>query len=75
LTSFAEKRQSGFSVYALAAFSSPAYASTSGRLAEFGYSYGCFGARDMFRVGRLLTLVESLILILLAPFYWPLIGI
>jgi len=26
-------------------------------------------------MGLLLTLVESLILILLVPFYWPLIGI
>jgi solute carrier family 13 (sodium-dependent dicarboxylate transporter), member 2/3/5 len=40
-----------------------------------GYSYGYFEARDMFRMGLLLTLVESLILILLVPFYWPLIGI
>jgi solute carrier family 13 (sodium-dependent dicarboxylate transporter), member 2/3/5 len=40
-----------------------------------GYSYGYFDARDMFRMGLLLTLVESLILILLAPLYWPLIGI
>ncbi|HEX5081550.1 MAG TPA: SLC13 family permease [Blastocatellia bacterium] len=40
-----------------------------------GYSYGYFDARDMFRMGLLLTLVESLILILLVPFYWPLIGI
>ena len=40
-----------------------------------GYSYGYFDARDMFRMGLLLTIVESLILILLVPFYWPLIGI
>jgi di/tricarboxylate transporter len=40
-----------------------------------GYSYGYFDARDMFRMGLLLTVVESLILILLVPFYWPLIGI
>jgi anion transporter len=40
-----------------------------------GYSYGYFDARDMFRMGLLLTLVESIILILLVPFYWPLIGI
>src|SRR6266545_695041 len=40
-----------------------------------GYSYGYFDARDMFRMGLLLTLVESVILILLVPFYWPLIGI
>ncbi len=29
----------------------------------------------MFRMGLLLTVVESIILILLVPFYWPLIGI
>jgi len=40
-----------------------------------GYSYGYFDARDMFRMGLLLTVVESLILILLVPFYWPAIGI
>jgi len=40
-----------------------------------GYSYGYFDARDMVRMGLLLTVVESVILILLVPFYWPLIGI
>ncbi|HEV2666570.1 MAG TPA: SLC13 family permease [Blastocatellia bacterium] len=40
-----------------------------------GYSYGYFDARDLFRMGLLLTVVESIILILLVPFYWPLIGI
>lgn len=40
-----------------------------------GYSYGCFDARDMFKIGACLTIVESLILILLVPFYWPLIGV
>ncbi|HKQ73735.1 MAG TPA: SLC13 family permease [Blastocatellia bacterium] len=40
-----------------------------------GYSYGYFDARDMFRMGLLLTVAESLIMILLVPFYWPLIGI
>jgi solute carrier family 13 (sodium-dependent dicarboxylate transporter), member 2/3/5 len=40
-----------------------------------GYSYGYFEARDMFRMGLLLTIVESVILILLVPFYWPLIGV
>jgi len=29
----------------------------------------------MFRVGIILTIVESIILLLLVPFYWPLIGI
>ncbi len=40
-----------------------------------GYSYGYFDGRDMLRIGLALTVVESLILLLLVPFYWPLIGI
>jgi di/tricarboxylate transporter len=40
-----------------------------------GYSYGCFDARDMLKIGACLTIVESLILLLLVPFYWPWIGI
>ena len=40
-----------------------------------GYSYGYFETRDMFKVGIWLTVVESIILILLVPFYWPLLGI
>ncbi len=40
-----------------------------------GYSYGYFDGRDMFRVGLCLTVLESLVLLLIVPFYWPLIGI
>jgi len=40
-----------------------------------GYSYGYFGVRDMLRVGLALTVVESIVLALLVPLYWPLIGI
>lgn len=40
-----------------------------------GYSYGAFDAKDMLKVGLILTAVEALILLLLVPFYWPLIGI
>jgi di/tricarboxylate transporter len=40
-----------------------------------GYSYGYFDARDLLRMGAWLTLVEFVILVLLVPFYWPLIGI
>jgi di/tricarboxylate transporter len=40
-----------------------------------GYSYGYFDARDLLKVGLVLTAVESLILFFLVPFYWPLIGI
>lgn len=40
-----------------------------------GYSYGYFDGRDMLRVGLALTLIESLLLLVVVPFYWPLIGI
>ena len=40
-----------------------------------GYSYGYFGVRDMLRVGLALTVVESVVLALLVPLYWPLLGI
>lgn len=40
-----------------------------------GYSYGHFEAKDLLKVGLVLTLVESLILMLLVPAFWPLIGI
>jgi di/tricarboxylate transporter len=40
-----------------------------------GYSYGYFEARDLVRVGAWLTVVEFVVLMLLVPFYWPLIGI
>jgi len=40
-----------------------------------GYSYGYFEARDLLRIGFLLTVIESVLLLLLVAFYWPLIGI
>ena len=40
-----------------------------------GYSYGYFDSRDMFKVGIILTVVEFFILLLLAPLFWPLIGL
>jgi di/tricarboxylate transporter len=40
-----------------------------------GYSYGYFAARDLVRIGAWLTVIEFLVLMLLVPFYWPLIGI
>src|SRR5204863_54767 len=40
-----------------------------------GYSYGCLSARDMLRIGACLTVAESLIVLVLVPVYWPLIGI
>jgi solute carrier family 13 (sodium-dependent dicarboxylate transporter), member 2/3/5 len=40
-----------------------------------GYSYGFFAARDLLKIGAWLTIVEFLIVIVLVPLYWPLIGI
>jgi len=40
-----------------------------------GYSYGQFEAKDLLKVGAILTVVECLILVLLVPTLWPLIGI
>lgn len=40
-----------------------------------GYSYGCFNGRDVLRIGICLSIVESILLVVLVPFYWPLIGI
>jgi anion transporter len=40
-----------------------------------GYSYGYFAARDLVRMGIWLTLVEFAVLLVLVPFYWPLIGL
>lgn len=40
-----------------------------------GYSYGCFTPRDMFKVGLALTVIEFVLLLLIVPFWWPLIGL
>jgi solute carrier family 13 (sodium-dependent dicarboxylate transporter), member 2/3/5 len=40
-----------------------------------GYAYGYFDSWDVFRVGLWVTLAESLVLLLLVPLYWPLLGI
>lgn len=40
-----------------------------------GYSYGYFESKDLIKVGLILTVVEGVILALLVPFYWPLIGL
>jgi sodium-dependent dicarboxylate transporter 2/3/5 len=40
-----------------------------------GYSYGYFEAKDLLKVGFLLSLAEAVILLLLVRFYWPLLGI
>jgi|HubBroStandDraft_6_1064221.scaffolds.fasta_scaffold4038635_2 hypothetical protein len=50
-----------------------------GRREDFYVSVGCadcyFEARDMFRLGLCMSVVDSLLLLVVAPFYWPLIGI
>jgi len=40
-----------------------------------GYSYGYFTNKDMLKIGAILSVVTALILLLLVPIYWPLIGI
>jgi di/tricarboxylate transporter len=40
-----------------------------------GYSYGYFDSKDMMKVGAILSIVTAIILLLLVPLYWPLIGI
>ena len=40
-----------------------------------GYSYGYFEGKDLLKIGFLLTILEAVLLLILVPFYWPLIGI
>jgi anion transporter len=40
-----------------------------------GYAYGYFTAGDLVKVGFWLTVVEFIVLALIVPFYWPLLGI
>jgi anion transporter len=40
-----------------------------------GYSYGYFGGRDLLRFGVCMSVIEFLMLLLLAVYYWPLIGL
>lgn len=40
-----------------------------------GYAYGYFEAKDMLKVGAVLTLVEACVLLVLVSVYWPLIGL
>lgn len=40
-----------------------------------GYSFGCYNAWDVFRIGLFFLIVQSLLLLLLVPLYWPLLGI
>ena len=40
-----------------------------------GYAYGYFETKDLLKLGIVLTIVEGIILSLLVPLYWPLIGL
>ncbi|MEQ1947802.1 MAG: SLC13 family permease [Bryobacteraceae bacterium] len=40
-----------------------------------GYSFGYFSAKDLFRLGLCMSVIDSVLLLLVVPFYWPLIGI
>lgn len=40
-----------------------------------GFAYGYFTRRDLLRLGFLLAVLECLILLLLVPLYWPLLGL
>ncbi len=40
-----------------------------------GYGYGYFEAKDLIKVGFILTVVEGILLALIVPLYWPLIGL
>ena len=40
-----------------------------------GHSYGYFDNKDMLKVGAALSVVTYIILMLLVPLYWPLIGL
>lgn len=40
-----------------------------------GYSFGYFKPRDLLYIGLLLTLVEFVAILLVVPYYWPLIGV
>jgi len=40
-----------------------------------GYAYGCFTSRDLLRLGLWMSVADSLLLLLVVPFYWPQIGI
>jgi di/tricarboxylate transporter len=40
-----------------------------------GYAYGQFDSRDMLKVGAVLTLVEGVLVMIVVPIYWPMIGL
>ena len=40
-----------------------------------GYSFGYFSAKDFFKFGLVLFFVESFLLLVIIPWYWPLLGL
>jgi len=40
-----------------------------------GYSYGFFSAKDLFKVALAVTVLKGLLLMVVVPLYWPLIGL
>jgi sodium-dependent dicarboxylate transporter 2/3/5 len=40
-----------------------------------GYSYGFFDGRDLLRFGACMAIIESIVILLLVSWYWPLIGL
>ena len=40
-----------------------------------GYSFGYFSSKDLFRLGLCMSVIDSVLLLIVVPFYWPLLGI
>ena len=40
-----------------------------------GYSFGYFSSKDLFRLGFCMSIIDSALLLIVVPFYWPLLGI
>ncbi|HWP85615.1 MAG TPA: SLC13 family permease [Terriglobia bacterium] len=40
-----------------------------------GYAFGCYSARDVAKIGAFFLIVQWALLLLIVPFYWPLLGI
>ena len=40
-----------------------------------GYSYGYFTAKDFFKFGAVMTVLQGVLILALVQFYWPLIGL
>ena len=40
-----------------------------------GYSFGYFSSKDLFRLGFCMSIIDSVLLLIVVPLYWPLLGI